>query len=101
MRAAQLPLGPITPAPSPPPQREVKPAMLLSLPRLRQAGSPSPTQASLGQQAYQQRDIHAKREQTSYERKEEEWHKSDISTAKGGDVQGGNIDNWLAKQSNN
>ena len=53
------------------------------------------------QQAYQQRDIHAKREQTSYERKEEEWHKSDITTAKGGDVQGGNIDNWLAKQSNN
>lgn len=53
------------------------------------------------QQAHQQRDIHAKRDQTSYERKEAEWHSSDITTAKGGDIQGGNVDNWLAKQSNN
>jgi hypothetical protein len=53
------------------------------------------------QQAHQQRDIHAKREQSSYERKEAEWHESDITTAKGGDIQGGNVDNWLAKQSNN
>lgn len=53
------------------------------------------------QQAHQQRDIHARREQSSYERKEAEWHESDITTAKGGDIQGGNVDNWLAKQSNN
>ena len=45
--------------------------------------------------------IHAKREQSSYERKQAEWQESDITTAKGGDIQGGNVDNWLAKQSNN
>tara|TARA_B110001452_G_scaffold253084_1_gene243442 strand:+ start:24 stop:1229 length:1206 start_codon:yes stop_codon:yes gene_type:complete len=53
------------------------------------------------QQAHQQSSIHAKREQTAYERKEAEWHSADITTAKGGDVQGGNIDNWMAKQGNN
>lgn len=53
------------------------------------------------QQAHQQASIHARREQTAYERKEAEWHSADITTAKGGDVQGGNIDNWMAKQGNN
>ena len=53
------------------------------------------------QQAHKQADINAKREQSSYERKEAEWQQADITISKGGSIEGGNVDNWLAKQSNN
>ena len=96
-------------APDPAPAPDLAPARARALaltpalsPALTPASPhPSPQPSPRAAQAHQQRDIHAKRDQTSYERKEAEWHANDITTAKGGDVQGGNIDNWLAKQSNN
>ena len=41
------------------------------------------------------------RAQTSYERKEVEWKRAEITTKKVGGDLGGNIDNWMAKQGNN
>ena len=96
----------LSPSPGPRPRPSTRPSPSPSPgpsphPSPHPSPQPSPQPSPRAAQAHQQRDIHAKRDQTSYERKEAEWHSSDITTAKGGDVQGGNIDNWLAKQSNN
>ena len=88
----QRPVPTLAPSPSPSPNLS---------PRLSSSPSPDPDPSPDPPQAHQQRDIHAKREQSSYERKEAEWHESDITTSKGGGDQLGGIDNWMAKQGNN
>ena len=88
----QRPVSTFAPSPN------LSPSLSPSLsPNPNSSPDPSPDPA----QAHQQRDIHAKREQSSYERKEAEWHESDITTSKGGGDQLGGIDNWMAKQGNN
>jgi len=47
----------------------------------------------------QQEHQAARKDQTSYERKEAEWRSADISTSKNGGGGGGGLDGWCAKQS--